>query len=242
MRKESLASVFAGLALVSSPVRAEDLESADCGERVPLDAAFLEGVAQDGRFVTAWLGHGDALLVAEGPGGLGNGVFVRRNGVWRGYGLSGIGGIQAVYQEPGGAVFAWAYNGRGDPPSHYTAFRVGARPGQQFCTEIEPAKELNRSFQPPYEWDWRGEYFDFSEFNLDSRGTGAVVGSASLQMAENAEPQSVPYRYETRNGGRTWSEPRRVGETPPPPRGVFVKVETADATLLEELRRQAKRD
>ncbi|HYD24751.1 MAG TPA: hypothetical protein VEB68_08130 [Croceibacterium sp.] len=231
--------LLAAAGVAASPALAREVQDADCGQSVTLDADFLEGVAIDRTFVTAHLNDSDALVVARGQDGLGVGVFVRRNGRWRGYGLTGAGGIRDVYQAPDGTVFAWAFEGLGSPPSGYTAFRVGAGPGQHFCTHIEPSGEINRSFGRPYTFDWRGEYFDFGGFDIDAGGSGAVVGSAQVQASAEGEPETVHYRYETRDGGRSWSAPRRV-ERNTPPTGVFTRLTSRDEALLADLRRSAR--
>ena len=212
------------------PAAARDLQSAECGQSVPLDAEFIAGIEPD-RFFTAPLGESDVVLVAEGQSGLGLGTFVRRNGRWRAYGLVPLGSIEGVFRSETGSVFAWAAYGQGGI-SHFVGFHVGPRPGAQFCSRIEMPGELNRG-------QWRGEYLGFEGFNVDASGTGAVVGSADVVEQEGAEPAHVTYRYSTRNGGRTWAAPVRTPALESPA-GNFVRITSGDPAILADLRQAAR--
>ena len=204
-----------------------------CGERVAVTRAILDQVAD---YRTARLGGDDALLAVQLEGGEGVVTFVRRAGRWRGYGVASTAGIQQVYRSAAGDVFVWAYEGLGDPPHSFSAFRVGARPGSHFCTQIDVPAILNRSDQG--QRDWQGEAFSFDAFNVTASGAATVIGSADFE--EGGRAQSGIFSYSSRDGGRRWAAPVRIAAATPPD-GIYRPAGEQDESLLADLRSAAAR-
>ena len=196
---------------------------ASCGESYALTREQAEGIES---YATAARAGDDAVLVAAVDGGEMIVACVRTGGRWTTCWIAENGGVESLYRSDRGDIFAWAYEGRGDPPFAFSALHLPATEADRFCTSIGVPGDLN---QP----DWQGEAFSFDRFNVADDGTGAIVGSSDVERDGRAETWT--FRYATTDGGRSWGEPERVeggcGVT-----GVYVRVEEQDERLLEELR------
>lgn len=196
---------------------------ADCGAPVSLTREQVEGIE---AYATAALSEGDAILVAAIDGGDNVVAFVRRGKTWSAYQISENGGVEALYRSDRGDVFAWTYEGRGDPPFGFSALHVPADGSDSFCTRFDVPGDLNNP-------DWQGEAFSFEQFNLVEDGRGAIVGSSEVER--DGQIQTWTFRYDTTDGGRNWADPVRI-EGGNSVAGAYSRVEEQDGGLLDEVR------
>jgi hypothetical protein len=70
---------------------------------------------------------------------------------------------------------------------------------------------------PPANWDerahsreWTMEYLQFSDFNVDRRGRGAIVAEGDIEI--NGAERHLIYRFSTANGGISWSRPVTIAK------------------------------
>jgi len=206
---------------------AESDGAVNCGTEVSITTELLDRIDD---YATAPLGSGDAVLAARLDGGDEILVFVRRAGNWRAYSLAQNGGVEALYRSAQGDAFVWAYEGRGDPPFAFTGLHVPAgASGDQYCTRFDVPGDLNKP-------GWQGEAFAFDLFNVAESGDGAIVGSSEVER--DGQAQSWTFRYDSQDGGRTWTEPVRIEPLQSLP-GLYERVEEQDAGLIDDLRNSA---
>ncbi len=195
----------------------------DCGEPATLTREQLDNIAS---YATAALPGGDAVLIAAVDFGENVVACVRSGGQWTAYQTAENGGVEAVYRSEQGDIFAWAYQGRGDPPFAFAAIHLPASGSDRFCTSFDVPEVLN-------EGGWRGEAFGFGSFNVASDGSGAIIGSSDVER--DGKTVGLTFRYDTADGGRTWADPVEVEEGAGV-EGLYSRVEEQDEVLLDELR------
>ncbi|MGY4398622.1 hypothetical protein ACVWZA_003830 [Sphingomonas sp. UYAg733] len=226
--------IITALALLAAAlVRPEDDRGSlvpDCGTAMPVTRALL-GKLPNGRFIGSGMAKGGAVLIGDLDSvHHGSVAFMRSGPRWRGWAVLGSASTVAAYRAPrNGNVFIWAMidvEGAGPGLTQIMLPANGARPR---CTTIDWPAELNR---PAYE----SEFLGFDNFALDAKGRGSLTGTAVIER--DGKPQRWSYRYTTRDGGRSWSAPRRVRDITAGP-SVYRRVDAAPATLIASLRAQA---
>ncbi|WP_426729984.1 hypothetical protein [Myxococcus faecalis] len=117
----------------------------------------------------------------------------------------------------------------GDPGQSFTVVVTSNDFATSTCATLPFPRELN---QPT----WNGEYLSPHDLDLDSRGRGVLIGSASLERQEEL-PRTLWFSYATRDGGRTWGAPRSLPGQQDAPSGTLAPARRVEApALIADLR------
>jgi hypothetical protein len=219
---------------VCAPARAQD--DVQCMAPVPVTAALI---AEAGRW--GWRGYDgaerDVLIgslsmmredetLAEGAHGAV--VFSRgADGVWRAaIPWAGEDVVGAFMHDDALALFTMIQT-EGPGPS-WTFVRANADLSGGACARIAFPETLNNP-------TWANEFVDLSDFDIRDNERGEIIGQARVER-EGAE-KVWTYLWRTRDGGASWSAPKRLSTLRAARAGVFEPIGEAPPALVEALTR-----
>jgi hypothetical protein len=221
--------LIAGAAALFSVAHAEEPQT--CFRELPIterlvadalenDASYFAG---DERLAPFLVGHLSYLREgAQGEDGLlisGEVLFIRRGENWTAVAPfleeSAV-GIYRSTREP--FVIVVLQRKIESPAPGYTIVRSTDGLATGACTTIDFPEALNNP-------DWAMETLKLRGMQIDRRGRGRFVASAEIDR-DTEHPRTTWWRYETRDGGATWSAPRALGGPRSAGRGVLEEVST----------------
>ncbi|BAT60181.1 hypothetical protein GJW-30_1_02717 [Variibacter gotjawalensis] len=235
MRIRSIWAVTIAVAIASaaSPAVASDLPSgpADwtCGKQITLTKKSARALMKDASYEGDTVGKNAFMVLQTSVDAGGVSLLVKRGNDWRAYGVQSGGGLQAVrYDRKSGTVIVFSMLSREGPGQSFTVLTAQDDLTSIACADIRFPDELN---DPVY----AGEYVDFSDFNVDAVGKGALIGRATFER-NGAEVKRI-YRWSTPDRGRTWSKPETLEQEPGPLLGSLVVAPKASSVLVAQAKR-----
>ncbi|MFY1829723.1 hypothetical protein ACN47A_27655 [Myxococcus fulvus] len=249
MGKQGLfVAVASAVVLLSASGRAREPRSAPkagavCAKTVPLTAQLVEDAAESGL---QGVETRDDLLIGTlsylrepseaARAASGTVLFIKGPKGWRAVLPQHEENEVGVYLAPKGRRLVVVTQRQiGDPGQSFTV--VGTSDGftTSTCATLPFPRELN---QPT----WNGEYLTLHDLDLDARGRGVLIGSASLERQEEPS-RTLWFSYATRDGGRTWGAPRTLTGQQDAPSGTLVPARRVEApALVTDLRAFARGD
>lgn len=241
-----LATVMASLGLCASAIAQDDPNippvNDSCMVEAPVTqdlvaAAGVNGFTAVPNTLAPAIVHGgiSATQAADrGDGAHGSIFFVRDvHGEWRAFFLAESEDAVGLYAAPstGAMIVVTMLQTEGPGPS-WTLVHSDDGFATGFCSVVNFPHALNSP-------DYRGEYLEISDLDIDARGRGEVVGVAHVER--DGRDRELWYMYPTRDGGATWGAPRRLSRQRPARRGLYEAVADAPAPddLVQDLQRYA---
>lgn len=220
--------LLAGVVLIATGATAtamdgggdRDPNAPKCGESFVLtkglarEAAHSDGYGHEGTQPVFLTGARPGQSMPDEPPF----VFAKPDG-WVGINGEPGHGLQGVFTAPdGGAVLIsmWEVGG----PGHDFMF-VTTQDGfaHVACSRLEFPDEVE---QP-------GNWMKLVDFNLDENGRGVLIGGADFEEGNVTHW----YRYETKDGAKTWSGPEMSMKKPAALSGVYVPIKRGDTSELK---------
>lgn len=238
MRNAVLA--FATALALAAPAFADPPEGAPtCAIERPVtaqlvnDAQDLKGLSTRGDMLIGNLSYmrqpEEAAEAASGAV-----LFIKRADGWKAIVPSNWENDVGLYAGDGGKRFIIVAQRQIEGPGQsFTVMRTEDDFATSACTELPFPEELNKP-------SWNMEFVVPHDLDITARGRGALVGYATIERTGERE-RSLWYSFDTRDGGKTWRAPRRVGGNAHPPAGIYAPVERRDAPdLVADLQAFAK--
>jgi hypothetical protein len=187
------------------------------------DLESFGAVGSAPAFVTGWLSPTSSEIA-------GSVIFVRAaDGAWRAFLPRPGEGLVGIYRAASGAliiVTMWQTEG---PGQAWTLLRSRDGLASGACVNVDFPDALNKPL-------WMNEFLHLVDLDIDARGRGEIIG-----VARTENRGELWYAYRTRDGGATWSKPRRLRRQRAIRNGEYAKIEgtPAPAELAAELERFA---
>ncbi len=155
-------------------------------------------------------------------------IFIRDNdGAWRAAMPTPGDAIIRLYARPdnGSTIIVTMIQTEG-PGYYWTLVRLQEEFSAASCVVVEFPETLERG----------SEFLELMDLNINANGRGEIIGRASTQANG-----VLWYRYTTRDGGATWSGPRRLRRGRDARGGAYELITESDApsSLVSELERFA---
>lgn len=101
-----------------------------------------------------------------------------------------------------------------------------------FCAIVNFPHALNRP-------EYRGEYLELADLDLDARGRGEIIGVAHVER--DGRDRDFWYMYPTHDGGATWGTPRHLSRQRAARSGLFEPIADSPAPddVVADLQRYA---
>lgn len=139
-------------------------------------------------------------------------LFAKRDNGWAGIAGEESHGFMGVYTAPeeGRAVLftMWAVEG---PGREYTIMMTQDGFANLSCSTLEFPDEIKSTT----------DFMSVVDFNVGEQGHGALIGSAGLTLEDGTTGPTHWYRYQTADGGKTWSAPEVLTEKPAELSGIY---------------------
>ncbi len=233
-RSVSLWPSFLAFMSIAGPALAHEDEN--CMAPLPITASFVREAGTFGysgfagspstpAFVIGGLSplHGAPEVNADGSV-----IFLRgADGAWRAALPTPGDTIIRVYARPddGAAIIVTTIQTEG-PGYYWTLVRLREGFSSASCAVVEFPETLERG----------SEFLELMDLDITANGRGEIIGHANTQ-----EHGVLWYRYTTRDGGTTWSAPRRLRRGRDARAGGYELIAESDApeALMSELERFA---
>jgi hypothetical protein len=132
-------------------------------------------------------------------------AYARRRTDWAAYRLGDTQQIITAYRTASGNRLILAFHTSGDPGETFEGLLFGSAGQLIACPTIRFPQELNRN-ESTNKRDWVQEYLSFETVKIDRLGRGELIANADVEFG--GRPRHMVFRYTTRDGGRSWSEPQ----------------------------------
>ena len=155
-------------------------------------------------------------------------LAVRQAGAWKTYAVESGGDIYAAKATADGAhQILVSMLSRGDPGTSFTVMVGDGGFAGRTCATIPFPDTLN---QP----GWAGEYLQLDGLNGVGGGRLTLIGHAEIDVDGVAATEH--FRYESADGGRSWSGPTRLDTAPAAPEGGFSELGPAPDLVADFLK------
>lgn len=163
----------------------------DCAAPAPFDKVTRRLLVEDPEArVVSPAGFPGPVVIG---GATGVTVFRKAGAGWAGYMVDPISQVQAVRYGPQGLYLVTKVVREGGGPLGLALLPTGG--GALVCAGLATPERL----------DVPAEHPEFVSLSMDPDGKGALIAKA-----ERAEAATLWFRYETRDGGATWSQAQTV--------------------------------
>lgn len=237
-----LAASLVALVALTAPAFAQDNDDNDtCMVETPVTASLVAAAADNGftevpNSIASAIVHGALAPQADDDTDAPHGaVFFVRDaaGEWRAVLPNAGEDTVGVYAAPAtGALILVTMVQTEGPGQSWTLVRSTDGLASGDCTAIAFPAELNHP-------DWANEYLDLKDLDIDAHGRGELIGVAHVER--NGHDEDWWYSYRTRDGGATWSAPRRLRGEKAARAGIYEPVEDSPAPedMVQDLQRYA---
>ncbi|MES1200279.1 MAG: hypothetical protein ABUS57_02375 [Pseudomonadota bacterium] len=239
-----LAAALTSLALCAPAFAEENDDNDTCMVETPVNAALVEAAGENGftavpNAISPAILHGALSATRDtdeaDASALHGAVFFVRNaaGEWRAVLPSAGEDTVAVYSAPTtGALIVLTMLQTEGPGPAWTLIRSTDGFVTGDCTPINFPAELNHP-------DWANEFVELKSLGIDAHGAGELIGVAHTERG--GHDADWWYIYRTRDGGATWSAPRRISREQAARAGIYQPVEDSPAPedQVQDLQRYA---
>jgi hypothetical protein len=227
------------LALFASPAFASEKEAPTCA----LSPAVTAKLVADAGELQAIGPHGDMLIgnlnylrepEADAEAASGTVLFVKGATGWRAFIPSNWENeIEIFASADGKKLFVVAQRQIEGPGQSYTIVRTEDRFATAACAEVAFPADLNKP-------QWANETLEVRDLDVAANGRGRLVTYAKIER-EGRPLRYWWYAYETRDAGKSWRGPVRVGGNARAPEGLYAPLKRTPAdTLVADLKAFAK--
>ena len=218
-------------------VGADEMSAADaidwqCGKEFVLQREMVPAIVTNANIIgSAGKDFGKPFLVSEiDDMMLGTTLSVRTGSAWQNYAIEDGGRVQgAKMTADGKRALIVTMLSREGPGTSFTIVSTGDGFASFACAQLAFPDTLNKP-------DWQGEFLALTDLNGTDDRNLVLIGNAR----SGDEPEEW-YRYESPDGGKSWSKPTKLDQKPEKLAGSFAEVGAEGLTELKaELAASAK--
>lgn len=130
-------------------------------------------------------------------------VFVKSGAQWFAYELEWDNEFVDQSVTPNGGYLVFGFHSAGGPGSSFDGLLFNMENKLVACPTVSFPDTLNRD-ETDGSRSWSNEYLTFDKLHLQANGVGSIFASGEIDVS--GTPRTVQFRYDTRDGGATWSE------------------------------------